>query len=372
MEWPKLEFDPLKDQDWCFGCGQSNPIGLKLKFSWDEKSRTSSAEFTPDKTLQGWAGFLHGGIAACVLDEAIGWASMFAGTNNVTAKMQVRYRRMIPVNQTYLVACRVAKQTSRLIETEAKITDQNGSVFAEAVSTQFIVSQREGKPKTNNRTVRAVLWDMDGVIADTALPHCRSWQFAFNKQGIKFSDAEFQRVFGQRNDLIIRKMMGQDLNQTLIDQISEDKEVFFREDVVKQLHLFPGVSGLLQLLKENGIACAVGSSAPLENVEVILNGLKIADYFQAVVFGLEVKEGKPSPQVFLKAAQKIGAEPANCIVIEDSVAGVTAAKKAGMACIAVTNTHPVEALKAADWVVGSLEEVRLADLERLFTANNKK
>lgn len=145
MEWPKIELDPYKDQDWCFGCGQANPIGLKLKFSWDEKLHSASAEFTPDQKLQGWAGFLHGGIAACVLDEAIGWAAMFAGTNNVTAKMQVRYRRMIPINQTYTVSCRVAKQTSRLIETEARIADQSGVVFAEATSTQFIVSQRGGK-----------------------------------------------------------------------------------------------------------------------------------------------------------------------------------------------------------------------------------
>jgi acyl-coenzyme A thioesterase PaaI-like protein len=145
MEWPKLELDPYKDQDLCFGCGKANPIGLKLKFNWDAKTRTASAQFTPNQNLQGWAGFLHGGMAACVLDEAIGWASMFAGTNNVTAKMQVRFRRMIPVDQTYTVACRITKQSSRLIETEAKLCDQCGMVFAEATSTQFIVSKREEK-----------------------------------------------------------------------------------------------------------------------------------------------------------------------------------------------------------------------------------
>jgi len=149
MEWPKLELNPYKDQDLCFGCGQANPIGLKLKFSWDEKTRTSSALFTPNQNLQGWAGFLHGGVAACVLDEAIGWASMFAGTNNVTAKIQVRYRRMIPVNQTYIISCRIVKQNSRLVETEAKLTDQAGIVFAEATSTQFIVSQREARAKND-------------------------------------------------------------------------------------------------------------------------------------------------------------------------------------------------------------------------------
>ena len=223
----------------------------------------------------------------------------------------------------------------------------------------------------NKRSVRAVIWDMDGVIADTALPHFRSWQSAFHKQGIDFSDHDFQHVFGQRNDLIVRKMMGQDIGQKVINIVSEDKENYFREDVVKDLRLFPGVLDLLKLLKEHGIAAAVGSSAPLENVNVILNGLKIENYFQAVVFGLEVKEGKPNPEVFLTAARKLGAEPSDCIVLEDAIAGVTAAKKAGMACIAVTNTHAAGALIGADLIVDSLEKVHLEDLERLFEAKKK-
>jgi beta-phosphoglucomutase len=121
----------------------------------------------------------------------------------------------------------------------------------------------------SNPRVRAVIWDMDGVIADTALPHFRSWQFAFRKQGIDFSDHDFQHVFGQRNDLIVRKMMGQDISEKVINVVSEDKENYFRDEVVKDLRLFPGVLDLLKLLKEHGIASAVGSSAPLENVNII-------------------------------------------------------------------------------------------------------
>jgi beta-phosphoglucomutase family hydrolase len=221
-----------------------------------------------------------------------------------------------------------------------------------------------------NQTKRAVIWDMDGVIADTALPHYKSWKFAFKKQGIKFTDDEFHDVFGQRNDLIVRKKMGQDFSQELIDEISQDKEVYFREEIVNELRLFPGVLQLLTLLKEQAVACAVGSSAPLENVAIILKGLQIDHYFQAIVYGQEVKEGKPNPEVFLTAAQKVGVDPRNCIVIEDAVAGVIAAKRAGMVCIAVTNTHSLEALKEADWVVDSLERIDWQDLERLFALRN--
>jgi beta-phosphoglucomutase family hydrolase len=223
-----------------------------------------------------------------------------------------------------------------------------------------------------DKPTRAVIWDMDGVIADTAMPHFHSWQFAFVKQGIKFTDGEFVDVFGQRNDLIIRKKMGQDFSQDLIDEISEDKETFFRDEVVKSLQPFPGVVNLLTSLKNSGIACAVGSSAPLENVEVVLKGLKIDQFFQAVVYGLEVKEGKPSPDVFLTAARKLGVDPLDCLVIEDAVPGVKAAKNAGMVCIAVTNSHPAELLKEADFIVDTLEKVTLADIDRLIKANKTK
>jgi HAD superfamily hydrolase (TIGR01509 family) len=133
---------------------------------------------------------------------------------------------------------------------------------------------------------------------------------------------------------------------------------------------FPGVTKLLQLLDKNGVKAAIGSSAPLENINVILNGLGISGYFQAIVYGQEVKESKPSPQVYQLAARKLGAEPQNCIVIEDAVAGVTAAKRGGMHCIAVTNSHPAEALSQADLVVDSLEKVDLGVLDKVYSSKS--
>lgn len=217
-----------------------------------------------------------------------------------------------------------------------------------------------------DRYTRAVIWDMDGVIADTAEQHFESWRFAFDKQGIEFTREDFLHIFGQRNDTIIRKYMGEDISREIIDRVAGDKETFFRESVKKDLRPLPGVIDLLKTLAENGIGSAVASSAPRENIQVILRRLDITGYFQAVVYGSEVSEGKPNPQVFLLAAQKLGVEPQRCVVIEDAVAGVTAAKRAGMHCIAVTNTHPAERLQDADLVVSSLEEVSLQDLMRLF------
>jgi acyl-coenzyme A thioesterase PaaI-like protein len=145
--WPKINLDTQREYHHCFGCGKSNPIGLKLDFQWDEKASTARAEFTPGENLQGWSGYLHGGITACALDEAMGWTAMFAGYNNVTAKMQVRFRQMIPVGNTYHIACTVTRKTPRLIETAATLSDKGGKVLAEATSIQFVIGPREKADK---------------------------------------------------------------------------------------------------------------------------------------------------------------------------------------------------------------------------------
>jgi beta-phosphoglucomutase family hydrolase len=217
-------------------------------------------------------------------------------------------------------------------------------------------------PKEN----RAVIWDMDGVLVDTAEHHYQSWKFAFAKQGIEFSQEDFKKIFGMRNDAIIRKTMGGGAGRDKIEEVAKDKEEFFRTTVKRDLRPFPGVIDLLKTLKGNGIRSAIASSAPMENIRVILEGLGIKEYFQALVYGQEVTEGKPSPLIFQLAARKLGVETRCCIVIEDAVAGVKAAKAAGMRCIAVTNSHPAESLAGADLVVDSLQKVGLNELNKLF------
>lgn len=138
--WPKLDLNTQKGYDNCFGCGEANPIGLKLKFAWDGK--TARTEFTPRMDLQGWSGYLHGGITACVLDEAMTWTAKLAGTNCVTAKMGVRFRKMVPIENTYVVSCTITRKTSRLVETTATLAGRDGEIFAESTSTQFVVNNQ--------------------------------------------------------------------------------------------------------------------------------------------------------------------------------------------------------------------------------------
>ena len=207
---------------------------------------------------------------------------------------------------------------------------------------------------------------MDGVIADTAPYHCQAWQEVFQKRGVAFTEDAFRRNFGQRNDTIISNTLGEGVSQDEIYAIASDKEESFRQRVRQNIKPLPGAIKLIKALKEHGFCIALASSAPIENIQLVTRGLGIDKCFQSIVTGRDVTEGKPSPQGFLLAAQRLGVEPRNCIVIEDAVAGVTAAKRAGMHCLAVTNTHPRTRLIEADLIVDTLETVTMDDLEGLL------
>ena len=214
--------------------------------------------------------------------------------------------------------------------------------------------------------LEAVLWDMDGVIADTADYHYNAWRDVFGERGVAFSKADFMRHFGQRHDTIIRFALGDAISREEFDVITREKQENYRRRVADNIRPLPGAMELIKSLNSHRIKTAIASSAPLDNIEVIIRGLGIKECFQAIAFGTEVAEGKPNPQIFLLAAKKLEVKPGNCVVIEDAIAGVAAAKQAGMKCVAVTNSHPKNDLKKADLIVDTLETVDIGDLENLF------
>ena len=134
-----------EDYSMCFGCGQDNPIGLKLNFKRDDK--TARAEFTPTKFYQGWSGVVHGGIIATILDEAMGYAVRFEGVSCVTARMQVKLRRPALIGEPLIITSSITNKTAKLIETKANISLKDGTPVAEGRATQFVVSSREENPK---------------------------------------------------------------------------------------------------------------------------------------------------------------------------------------------------------------------------------
>jgi beta-phosphoglucomutase family hydrolase len=215
--------------------------------------------------------------------------------------------------------------------------------------------------------LEAVLWDMDGVIADTMQYHCSAWQDILKEMGVTLTNEEFRPLFGQRHDNIIRYALGNNLTHAQIEALSDRKQALYRQRVAKDIRALPGAIELIKSLNKNKIKTALASSATQENIDIIVKGLKLEKYFQAYVGGPEVAEGKPSPLIFQLAAKKLGTQPSSCVVIEDAIAGVTAAKTAGMKCVAVTNSHPREKLSAADLIVDSLKEVNVETLKGLFS-----
>lgn len=213
---------------------------------------------------------------------------------------------------------------------------------------------------------KAVIWDMDGVIADTAPYHFAAWQGLASKLGRAFAEDDFRHTFGLRNDDIVRYIMGQDISPDEIWALSARKEASFRAKIREGITPLPGVVPLLEGLSQAGFKMAIASSAPMENIALIAERLNIGRHFKAIVSEKDVTVGKPDPQVFLIASQRLGLPPRCCLVIEDAVAGVRAARAADMRCLAVTNSHPRESLAEADLVVDSLEEVDAAAIEALI------
>lgn len=204
--------------------------------------------------------------------------------------------------------------------------------------------------------LKAVLWDMDGVLVDTGAWHYQTWAVALAPLGITLTPAQFRATFGMNNHGVLTTLLGAEPDPELEARIGDAKEAAFRASIRGQARPLLGVMQWLQRLQAAGVRQAVASSAPPENIAVLVDELGLHPYFAALVSATGMP-GKPDPAVFLEAARRLGARPDECVVVEDAVAGVTAAKRAGMRCLAVTNTNPAEALAAADLVVDSLAEL---------------
>ncbi|MFX1321081.1 MAG: HAD family hydrolase [Promethearchaeota archaeon] len=211
-----------------------------------------------------------------------------------------------------------------------------------------------------------VIFDVDGVLADTGPIHFKSWVKMANEIGKKFTKKFFDLTFGQQSVPITRKLVGSKVEQRLVEKLADLKEQYYREMVKDKLEPIPGVLKLIKELKEKGIKLAVGSSGPPENVELLLSVLNLKHYFDVIITAAEVKKSKPEPDVFLMAAQKLKLNPKNCIVIEDAPVGIEAARRAGIPVIALRTTHCNVDLLAANLIVNDLRSVNFDDIIKLL------
>lgn len=215
----------------------------------------------------------------------------------------------------------------------------------------------------------AVIWDVDGTLVDTGELHFNAWVRLAEDLGKPFTRQMFRDTFGRRNPEIIGEIFG-DYPAEEVARLGFNKEEYYRAEARHGVDLLPGVRPLLKALHEAGFKQAVGSSAPRQNVDLIMALTDAGQFFEAIVSMEDTTRGKPDPQVFLVAAEKLGIAPERCLVMEDAVAGVQAANAGGMKAIGITfvGHHPEDTMKeaGADLIVKTLEEVSIETVRQIL------
>jgi HAD superfamily hydrolase (TIGR01509 family) len=211
--------------------------------------------------------------------------------------------------------------------------------------------------------LRAVLWDLDGTLVDSGDYHWRSWRDTMREESLELTYEQFLDSFGQRNDRILANWLGEGTDPSRITRIGDAKEARYRALARREgLVVLPGAREWVTRLHAQGWRQAIASSAPRENVDVMIEGVGIRHVIDAFVSAEDVTKGKPDPDVFLAAASRLHVAPARSIVVEDAAAGVEAARRAGMKCIGVNAGVTL----AADVFVRSLTDLPADVFERLL------
>jgi beta-phosphoglucomutase family hydrolase len=209
--------------------------------------------------------------------------------------------------------------------------------------------------------LKAVIFDMDGVIIDSEPIHMKLENETYKKLSIEVTGEEHHSFVGSTSHYMWETLKNKyKLKQTLEELIEYDRSTYFKHLNSKEceITLIDGVKELIEELHEKGIKLAIASSSPLNVIEVIAKKFQIEEYFEVFVTGDYVERSKPEPDIFLFAAEKLGVSPENCVVIEDSHNGVRAAKKAGMKCVGInTDAAGSQDISMADLVINSFKEV---------------
>lgn len=224
--------------------------------------------------------------------------------------------------------------------------------------------------------LRAVIFDFDGVIADSEMMHFEAFNRALKAYEVQISKEQyFEEYLGLTDRDLLRTLVEEGrlgVSESQIETIARNKTQIF-EGAAKAAPIIDGVRNFLELLKQKNITAAICSGALSAEIEMILNNANLRSFFEVIVSAEQVAKGKPAPDGFLLTLEKLNEnaqepiEANQCIVIEDSRWGLEAARAAGMHMVAVTNSYGADELSLADIVTGNLSELTIKDLERLCT-----
>ncbi|MGE5647016.1 MAG: HAD family hydrolase [Acidobacteriota bacterium] len=211
----------------------------------------------------------------------------------------------------------------------------------------------------------AFVFDLDGVIVDSNRVHAQTWREYLRRCGLEAPEGFDLRMFGRRNDDIVADAFGEDLTPAEVFRHGAEKEKLYREIMRPVLgeHLVPGIAAFLERHPETPKAIATNGEPA--NADFVIDTGGLRPYFRVVINGHQVERPKPDPEIYFKAAELLSVAPANCIVFEDSVAGVEAARASGARVVAVLTTHTVDELPRVD---ASIRDFTDPELETWLSA----
>ncbi len=212
----------------------------------------------------------------------------------------------------------------------------------------------------------AVVFDMDGVIVDNDVYHFRAWGELCGNYGLDVSQDEVKSWFGNTNPMILRKLFGADIDEEAIVRIGAEKEFLYREIYKSDIKATPGLLPFLESLRESGITIAIATSAPTENVDFVLEHTGIRKFFSKIIDASMIREGKPSPEIYLKAAEILELAVSDCLVFEDSFHGIESAVRAGMKVVGVATTHPAEKLSGTVRNIKDFTEINPSEVAAIL------
>src|SRR5688572_28301231 len=203
---------------------------------------------------------------------------------------------------------------------------------------------------------KGYIFDIDGTMIDSMKLHVKAWQKTLEKYGKPMSMKEVGEITYGINPEIVRRVFGNEISDEKVEQISKDKEKLFRDSFDPEEDVIKGFIRFIHATKEKGIPMVIGSAAPPENIDFFMDRLSIGHYFEGRVHEDDVKKGKPSPEVFLKAAGIINLPAKECVVFEDSPTGAEASASAGCKTIVLTTTKSKSDFKEITDIIAYVDD----------------
>ena len=214
---------------------------------------------------------------------------------------------------------------------------------------------------------RALIFDMDGTLVHNMPIHNQAWQDTLAEAGVQIDLEEFNRTTtGKKTREILRLMLGAQLSEDDITYWAERKEALYRQRYTCCREPLPGLLQLLEQAVALGLPMAVATASPPDNIPFILDELDLRRYFKAVVGGADIQLGKPHPEIFLKSARTLGVDPALCLVFEDALGGIEAARRAGMDAVMICTTIDAHEVSGLPHVIRAVPDFTHLDLPPLL------